>query len=383
VPLTVSRRLRLALAAALLVSLGVSGTALGATRDPNVITRSGSTLMLHGHAYRFTGVNAYELGTLWTTNAGCGNQLSNAQLDAFFAGLRPDSVVRFWAFQAQGVNRTTKRLDFTGLDRVFRAAERRGQRVLPVLGNQDGSCDDGHWKDKAWYAGGYAKRYNDDRRGLNAVPYSAWVTAVVNRYKTSPALAMWEPVNEPEATNCSTGFLGNACYAHHPACPAGGATALRHFFDAVGAQIKRLDPKHLVASGLIGGGQCGAQGADYQAVHASTYVDVATYHDYGSDTAALPGDQWNGMAVRLRQARALTKPLITEEVGIPSSPDHAAGCVEPAARASLLRHKLTGQTTAGARGFLVWNYGPVAQPGCSYDIAAGDATMTVLRSTAL
>src|SRR3954464_14769882 len=55
VPLTVSRRLRLALAAALIVSLGsgisgISGSALAATRDPNVITRSGSTLYLHGHA---------------------------------------------------------------------------------------------------------------------------------------------------------------------------------------------------------------------------------------------------------------------------------------------------------------------------------------------
>jgi hypothetical protein len=382
-PVSVSLRLRLALSAALVVSLaGLGGNAF-ATADPNVISRSGSTLMLHGKAYRFTGVNAYELGTLWSVNAGCGAQLSTAQLDAFFGALRPDSVVRFWAFQAQGVNRTTKRLDFTGLDRVFRAAERHGQRVLPVLGNQDGSCDDGHWKDKAWYAGGFAKRYNDDGRGLNTVPYSSWVSSVVNRYKASPALAMWEPLNEPEATDCTAGFRGNACYAHHPACPAGAATALRHFFDVVGAQIKRLDPKHLVASGLIGGGQCGAQGAEYQTVHASAYIDVATYHDYGQDTAALPGDQWNGMSVRLRQAKALSKPLVTEEVGIASSPNHATGCVEPAVRASLLRHKMTAQMTAGARGFLVWNYGPVAQRGCSYDVTTGDPAMTVLRTTAL
>src|SRR4051794_20349558 len=116
VPLTVSRRLRLALTAALLVSLAGLGGAATAAPDPNVITRSGSTLMLHGHAYRFTGVNAYELGTFWSINAGCGPQLTTAQLDSFFASLRPDSVVRFWAFQAQGVNKSTRRLDYTGLD---------------------------------------------------------------------------------------------------------------------------------------------------------------------------------------------------------------------------------------------------------------------------
>ena len=382
-PVSVSRRLRLALAAALLVSLGLGGNAF-ATADPNVISRSGSTLMLHGKAYRFTGVNAYELGTYWSVNAGCGQQLSDAQLDSFFAGLRPNSVVRFWAFQAQGVNRTTKRLDFTGLDRVFLAAARHGQRLLPVLGNQGGGCDDGHWKDTAWYAGGYATRFNDDHRGLNVLPYSGWVNAVVTRYRSSPALGMWEPVNEPETTNCNPGFYGKDCYTHHPTtCPVNGPAALRHFFDAVGGQIKRLDPQHLVVSGVIGSGQCGAQGAQYSTIHASPYIDVATYHDYGQDTTAVPGDSYNGMAKRISDARALSKPLFTEEVGILSSPGAGTACAAPSTRAALLRHKLTGQLAAGSKGFLAWNYGTTVQTACSYDIGPGDPTMTMLRGLPL
>jgi hypothetical protein len=383
-PVSVSRRLRLALTAALLVSLaGFGGNAFGAPRDPNVITRSGTTLMLHGHAYRFTGVNAYELATYWNVNAGCGGQLTDLQLDQFFAGLRPDSVVRFWAFLALGVNKNTHRVDFTGIDRVFRAAERHGQRLIPVLTNQDGSCDDGHWKDPAWYSGGFKKAYSDDRRGLTPLAFSSWVNTVVARYRSSAALGMWEAVNEPESTNCTAGYLGNACYAHHPPCPEGGPAALRSFFDAIGSQVKRLDPKHLIASGVIGGGQCGAQGDQYKLVHASPYIDVATYHDYGSDAVALPGDPWNGMAVRLQQSQELAKPLITEEVGILSSPDRSTGCVTPELRAGLLNNKLHGQIAAGARGFLVWNYGPTAVPGCSYDVAAGDPVLTTLRTVPL
>jgi hypothetical protein len=375
-PVPVSRRLRLALTAALLVSLAGFGGNAGASVDPNVISRSGSTLMLHGHSYRFTGVNAYELGTLWSVNVGCGSQLTDAQLDAFFAGLRADSVVRFWAFQAQGVNKATHQLDYTGLDRVFRAAERHGQRLMPVLGNQSGVCDDGHWKDAAWYAGAYAQRYNDNGRGANAVSYESWVTTTVNRYKSSPALGMWEPVNEPEATNCQRGYHGSACYSHHVPCAAGATQALRTFFDRVGARIKKIDPDHLIASGVIGGSQCGLGGAGYSVVHGSPYVDVATFHDYNQDTIAVPA----AMSARMAEATALDKPLISEEVGIKATTDGAAGCVAPAARATLLAHKLTRQLQAGSRGFLAWFYAPTMAGGCRHDIADGDASLTVLRS---
>lgn len=384
-PIPVSRRLRLALVAALLLAMagGIGGNAALAAPDPNVISRSGATLMLHGHAYRFTGVNAYQLGTYWNVNAGCGQQLTTPQLDAFFAGLRPNSVVRFWAFQAQGVNKTTRKIDYTGLDRVFRAAERHSQRLIPVLGNQGGGCDDGHWKDVAWYAGGYNKRFNDDGRGLNAVSYAAWVTSTVNRYKGSSALGMWEPVNEPEATNCWPGYKGGACYSRQQACPSTGAATLRSFFDKVGGQIKRLDPKHLIASGLISSGQCGARGTEWTTVHASPYIDVATYHDYGQDTVAVPGDSYNGMKTRIAQAKAMGKPLFTEEVGIMASTSGATGCVDPTTRASLLGKKLTGQLAAGTRGFLPWFWVPAPTAGCLHDIAPNDPMMRVLGRVAL
>ena len=63
------------------------------------ITAQGQHLEIGGVPTLFTGFNAYQLATDWGTNAGCGSMASTAQIDAFFASLRPDSLVRFWAFQ--------------------------------------------------------------------------------------------------------------------------------------------------------------------------------------------------------------------------------------------------------------------------------------------
>jgi hypothetical protein len=379
------RRVRalLSVAIVLVASFGAGLTpATAAPANRNGITRSGSTLMLNGAPYRFTGMNAYQLATLWSVNSGCGGQLSDTQLDTFFAGLRPNSVVRFWAFQALGVNKTTHTIDYTGIDRVFRTAERYGQRLIPVLGNQSGVCDDGHWKDSAWYAGAYTRTFDDTGLGRSVVSYSSWVSSVVNRYKASTALGMWEPVNEPETSDCAAGYLGSACYSHKT-CPTTAAATLRGFFDRVGAQIKSLDKTHLIASGVMGGGQCGAKSTEYTTIHQSPYVDVATYHDYGADAVVLPGDAWNGMAVRISQARSINKPFFTEEVGIKAAGDATLGCVDPATRADLLGAKLNGQLAAGAIGFLPWFYAPAMGGGCVHDLAATDPVLPLLRTVKL
>ena len=41
-----------------------------------------------------------------------------------------------------------------------------------------------------------------DANGLNPLSYWSYVQDVVNRYKNSPALGMWEPISEPEASAC-------------------------------------------------------------------------------------------------------------------------------------------------------------------------------------
>ena len=277
------------------------------TTSSSSIEASGTRLLLNGAIYKFLGVNAYEAATEWGVNEGCGADLSDAELDQLFSSLPPNSIVRFSAFQGtMGTTVSTHQLDWGPIDRVFAAATAYHQRLIPVIGSQAGGCDDGEWKGLSWYQGGFMDvapppLYSDD---TEPTLFSFWtyLQDIVNRYKSSPALGMWEPMAEAEASTCPAQFQGPACYGNQ-ICPdeATAAAALRYFFDTVGAEIHALDPNHLVESGLMGGGQCGTQDSDYQFVSASPGIDVLSYHDY---YGAVPvgGDQWNGMAVRFAQA---------------------------------------------------------------------------------
>ncbi|MGH9149971.1 MAG: malectin domain-containing carbohydrate-binding protein, partial [Acidimicrobiales bacterium] len=293
------------------------------------VSARGTELVRNGAPFRFTGVNAYQLATLWAANAGCGPQVDD--IDGFFASLRPGSVVRFWAFESLAVNRSTGQRDFAGLDRVMAAAARRGQLVIPVLADHWGRCD-GPPKPPSWYGGGFRQPLTSD--GVSRTAFVGWVREVVSRYRNLAEIAMWEPVNEPELD----------CVAP--------AAVLRQFFDEIGAELRRVDPAHLISSGAQGGGQCGTSWEEYAFVHASPGIDVASYHDYHNDGVALPGDQWNGLAKRLDQSAKLAKPLVVGEAGLRGGP--VAGCPSLAARAVNLTTKLTGQFAAGVRGFLPW-----------------------------
>ena len=321
------------------------------------------------------GVNAYQLGTWWEVNAGCGQQVDD--LDAFFAGLPPGSTVRVWAFQELGRHADTGALDLTGLDRVVEAAERTGHRLLMVLADQSGTCDGGTWLDADWYAGGWRR---PDAPGR--LSFEDWVSVVVPRYAASPALDIWELVNEPEATVCAPGREGGEdCYGGGT-CPVGAEQALRAFHDEAGALVDRLDPVHLLALGVIGGSQCGVDGSGFDRLLASPHVDVATVHDYGRPTQALPAL----LARRLATAGAAGVPLLVEEVGVATGEacgDGVAGAglggdgvggdgVGDEARAvALLTAKREAARQAGAAGWLPWNRGVNDDAACTFDWEPG------------
>jgi hypothetical protein len=149
----------------------------------------------------------------------------------------------------------------------------------------------------------------------------------------------------------------------------------------VGAEIHSLDPGQLVENGLLGSGQCGTSGTDYQYVSASPGVDVLSYHDYYGASEPIGGDQWNGLAVRFSQAAAVGKPIIGGEAGIVAGSGN--GCVSGTDRAVDVANKIRAQVDAGSSGVLVWNWVPTLTQACSYDVAPDDPVLSVLATAAL
>jgi mannan endo-1,4-beta-mannosidase len=333
------------------------------------VTRSGSSLSLNGHSYRYTGTNAYELATYWPVNMGCGGQVDD--LDGFFASLPPESMVNFTAPQAMAFNnKTTNTIDFTGIDRVIKAAERHGQKLEISLSGQPGVCDDGHWHDQAWYDSGYRQAFNDDGRNLARLSYWDYIHLIVPRYKNSPAVAIWEPVGEPEGSICPPGFLGDKCYGVHRACLTSATASLRNFFDTVGAEIKRLDHNHLISTGTLSRDICGLAAGGYQRVLESPSVDIASYHDYGHADQPLPPD----LATAIKEAHASNKVFVMDEAGI----NAGSGCGSTALQLNQFKAKMDAQFAAGSSGFQTWNWVPTVTGACSYDFAPGSPLVNLL-----
>jgi hypothetical protein len=345
------------------------------------ITASGQNLEIGGLPVKLTGVNAYELATAWGTNTGCGGMETPAQIASLFASLAPDSIVRFWAFQGDlATDIYTHQIDWAPIDQIFYLAARYHVYLIPVITDQGGTCDGEHWQDPSWYAGGYKDVFNDatnsDGTGLTPLSYWNYMQAVVNRYANSPALGMWEPVSEAEASSCSATYEPLNCSGHQT-CPneTTAAADLNSFFTTVGDEIHALDPGRLVEEGLLGGSQCGMAGADFQSVGASAGIDVLSVHDYYG-SVALGGDDVNGMAERFAQAAVLNKPIITGEAGIVAG--NSPGCETLAQRATDMAHKMSVQFAAGAGAFLVWDWMLDPLGPCSYNTGPGDPLMAVL-----
>lgn len=327
------------------------------------VTASAAGLALDGRPWWPAGLNAYQLGTDWSVNAGCG---AHVDVDGFFASLPESSLTRFNAFQMLGTNSTTGQIDFTALDAVIRAAQAHRQLVIPVLTDQKGACEDDVFKSRSWFVDGWTQTPDKSDR----LSFQDWMELIVDRWKESSAIAAWELVGEPETSVC-----GVTCEQADRICPPDSGAVLRSFMDRAGQILRRNDSKHLIAAGFVGGGQCGTAGADYEDVGASRYIDLLEYHDYGNDGVALPGDVYNGLAVRIRQATALRKPLLVAEIG-----EKAGSCRSLHVRSTDIATKMDAQRIAGTAGALLWAFVPDPRiTECTYDIGPADPVRRVLR----
>jgi hypothetical protein len=298
---------------------------------------------------------------------------TDAQLDRFFDGLPPNALVRTWAWQGtMTTHHRTGERDWGPLDRVVAAAERHGVLLVLSATSQSGGCDDDHWKDPSWYRSGFRSQWPGDGYTRTASSFDTYLTELVTRYRSSPAIAMWEPVNEPEGAVCSPGRTGERCYGHLT-CPDrdGAAAAMRGFFDEIGERIHRLDPGRPVHVGAIGGWQCGWEDDRFEQIVNSPGVDVTSFHDYTG--TAVPTE----LAARLRTSERIGKPLLIGEMGMPAG--SGAGCTTAASRASTLDRAVRDRLAAGASGVLLWNADLARPDPCDMTILPGDPVFALLR----
>ena len=323
---------------------------------------SGTSLTLDGDPWWPIGLNAYQLATDWSVNAGCGAEVD---LDTFFGRLPRPSLVRFNAYSSLAVNKHTGQLDFSAIDAVVKAAERHGQMLIAVLSNNEGSCEDGAYKDYRWYTDGW----RTDVSPASPMTFEAWIDIAVRRWKDSPALVGWTAVGEPEPSTCRDA----RCDWTRRHCPPDAPDVLRAFFDATGAKIREIDPDTTIFSGHAGGGQCGAAGEAFEQVSASPGVDVLEYHYYQGDDS-LPGNAYDGLVRRTEQARAVNKPLLITEIGM-----KAGSCGSLEQRARVLRDTFTEMRGHGTAGAMFWSFVPDPRPGeCTLDIGPNDPLMRLV-----
>ena len=317
-------------------------------------------LTLDGRTWFPAGFNSYQLGTDWAINVGCGAQVD---LDEYFGKLPPRALTRFNLYSAFIVDKKTGRNNFSRLDAVFAAAKRHNQMILPVLTGSSGACENEKFKERSWYQSGWRTT-----EIAAAMTFDDWLSTAIKRWHDEPTLAGWEPVGEPEASNCGA----TGCAWQTRTCPANGAAVLRTFFDEIGQRIRAIDSKHPIFAGFVGGDQCGLTGGDYARVAASHGLDVLDYHDYSAGGAIAPGG--SNLPARLTQARNLGKPLVVNEIGI-----EAGSCLPLDTRARQFTSKYESLRSVGVAGALLWAFVPDPRlDDCTFDIGYDDPAWQVV-----
>ncbi|HXX60917.1 MAG TPA: cellulase family glycosylhydrolase, partial [Candidatus Sulfotelmatobacter sp.] len=355
------------------VGSGFGGPAR-ANASSDFVTRSGRGLVLDGQPYTFTGFNIYNANS----SGSCGGDyVDGPGLDDALTSMGAGpGVIRAWFFQDMVT--VDGQRDWSAFDHTLAVAQAHGKRVIATLANQWQDCEpaDGY-KDQTWYA----TRFQDTDPG-GTTSYYQYVQDVATRYANDPTVLAWQLMNEAEDSPCAT-FAGDGVTClQAAACPPGEtpATILDAWADTVSRAIKAVDPNHLISIGTIGSGQCGAQGDQYETLYALPAVDLCEFHDDGNAVDAFPGDQYNGLPVRVAQCAALNKPLFIGELGMPRNLSGQAG--DPAqldTRAASAAAKLDAEFTHGMVGAVVWDWSNAPGDPASWDVGPGDPMLPAVQ----
>lgn len=312
----------------------------------------GTQLFLDGAPYRFTGLSIYNANSRSVSS--CWYYLNQGTaLDATLAAIGPgQEAFRAWFYQ--GLALTNGARDWSAFDKTLAVAAAHNMKVIASLSGEGGDCKDypiDRHKYESWYASGYRSPE------ASGVGYRAWVAEVVARYRNNPTILAWQMMGEAEDPIDVSG-----------ACSSTANQTMKTWADDVSAVIKSHDPNHLVTIGVIGSGQCGASGTAYVNLHTSPNIDLCTHEDYGNPTVPMPGDQWNGLLVRIQQCAVLGKPLFVSESGISRSDPNRL--VEWDA-------KFRTQFAAGVAGELIWDWS-TGEISDGYEVLPGEPVLQLL-----
>jgi chitodextrinase len=306
-------------ASAIVMVLGQQAQQASAAAPANFVYRNGNKLMLNGAPYQFVGYNAFGMfgceGTPWT----------RTQMDAYFATLPPASMTRIWASQMYGTSM---------IDQAVASAAAHNQKLVMTLNNDTGDCVSDGKKNIAWYTSGY-------KNGT----YLAWVKEAVTKYKDSPAVGMWEVINEAGQTYNSQVLDG---------------TMMKNFYETVGSAIKAIDPNHLVSTGDNGDNNYIGGASGVKTASSGADIDVLSLHDYASDYGAA-GVISPSFAGLKSAADSLQKPIMIGEI------NDSACNISKTTRAANVKNSVASYLSNGAAGALIWNRSQIYYNNCSSD----------------
>jgi mannan endo-1,4-beta-mannosidase len=319
---------------------------------------NGRAITLDGAAVRVFGYNIPWVGP------SC-DGASNSWFAATFPRLVTHSkanIVRAGMYQID----VGGKLSFARFDRYVSWAKKYGLRIVPVLTNEWGDCEnlgmDPKKKRLSWWQTGYA----EPESSYQPLSYKSYVERFARHFANEPTIAWYQLANEPDGGNPDDSCSERAA-----------AEALRKFADSMTAVIKSIDHNHMVDVGSIG--FCGGQGVDVGYINAGSVDLCDAYHDYTRGTEALPS--WS--ASHLSQCLADGKPSFVGEAGICAFVDAEGTCVAPTTTATLanrandFKAKIRAGVKAGLSGYLIW----AAAHSCSgrdhtneYDVGANNGT---------
>ncbi|KAL2133932.1 hypothetical protein VTI74DRAFT_1350 [Chaetomium olivicolor] len=338
------------------------------------VTVEGNNFKLQGKTFHFAGSNAY----YFPFN---GNQkdIEKGLKVAKKAGL---SVFRTWGFNdknstyvpgglpaygGEGAGGTdvvfqlwhpdgTSTIDLSGFDKVVKAAEKEGIKLLVALTN--------NWADYGGmdvYTVNLGGKYHDDFYTSPKIKdaYKRYVKAMVTRYKDSPTIFAWELANEPR---CGADGVRNL-----PRSDKCTPAVLSAWIAEMSAYIKKLDSNHLVTWG--GEGEFnrvsddwaynGADGGDFDHELSIDTIDFGVFHSYPDWWSKTT--EWTTQWIKDHAAagRKAGKPVVHEEYGwlTPDKRLEYTGKVDNRTRLDVMPAWQKTMVDEKIAGSMYWQYG--------------------------